>query len=360
MKTKKYLLRAIVLVGFAMLSFGAAHNVRADVSSCNNLGNVHMRRVTYYENLNPSANDLRASVVSDQWIIRLKGWIYFKEGEANKDKPVIVYNHGHNDTRSEPCALAKYFVDKGFVVFAPLRRGHSAQTSSKPGWQKITSTGVFTDDYVDRCVIGGNCSCNVCGISIPNSTCTSDRYEVDYIRQQVSDVRQQIRYIKDHAAINADGNSTNGKLVDPNRIAVLGHSYGGSLTIFANAELDDQNVAVSVSGAELSWGDSAPAWETELSCAMENQKRPIYFLQPKNGRTLAPMKTLFGIAISRKYRSQAAVFPSASWNPLKIDEETGELEPEYKQAHENFISKSEEVEGWGKSVKEFINRYPKN
>ena len=92
---------------------------------------------------------------------------------------------------------------------------------------------------------------------------------------------------------------------------------------------------------------------------MYDQKRPIYFLQPKNGRTLAPMQTLFGIAIDKKYRSQASIFPPTDWDPFKIDDETGELEPESKQAHENFIGNTAEIQGWGKSVKEFIERYPK-
>jgi dienelactone hydrolase len=361
MKTKSNLLKVMALVSFAGLYFGAAQAVRADVSSCSDFTGIHMRRVTYYENLSPSANDLRAGSVNDQWVIRLKGWLYYEDGKKQKNAPVIIYNHGHNDTRSEPCKFAKYFVERGFVVFAPLRRGHSAKTPDNPpdNWQKISSTGVFTDDYVSGCLTSGNCSCNVCGLPLPTSICTSNRYEVDYIRQQVADVRQQIRYIKDHASINADGSAGTGKLADPNRISILGHSYGGSLTIFANAELDDQNVALSVSGAELSWGDDEPAWETELSCAMESQKRPVYFLQPKNGRTLLPMRVLFGIALSQKYRSQAAVFPPTDWDPLKIDDETGMLEPEFKQAHENFINNTEEIKGWGKSVKEFVERYPK-
>jgi hypothetical protein len=320
-----------------------------------------MQRVTYYENLNPSANDLRASAVSGKFVVRLQGWLYFEDGKKHKDQKVIIYNHGHNDGRNEPCDLAKYFVKNGFVVFAPLRRGHYAKTPSpqKPNWQKITSTGVFTDDYVKDCLLKGNRTCSLCGVPNPPSICTSNQYEVDYICQQVADVREQVNYIKNHAAINADGSSTTGKLTDPNHIAVLGHSYGGSVIIFANAELDDQNVAISVCGAELSWGDDEPAWQTELSCAMEDQRRPIYFLQPKNGCTLAPMKRLFGIAIDQKYRSKAAIFPPTDWKPGKIDPETGELEPEYKQAHENFIGETDEIEGWGQSVKEFIELYPK-
>jgi hypothetical protein len=376
MKTKKYLLKTIALLSFAMLYAGAVSSVRAqvsvisDVSSCTSLPaeGVSMRRVTYYENLNPSSTDLRAGVVNDQFIIRMQGWLYFEEGKKQKNEKVIIYNHGHNDERSEPCALVKYFVGKGFVVFAPLRRGHSARTPGTIplGWQKISSTGVHTDEYASNCLSSGNCNCNFCGTSFPTNICTYNRYEVDYIRTQVWEVSQQINYIKNRASFNADGTSGSGKLADPTQIAVMGHSYGGSLAVFANAELDSQNVAIVVSGAELSWSDDEPAWETELSCAMQDQKRPIYFLQPKNGRSLAPMKTLFGIAINRAYRSQAAIFPPTYWDPICSDhdsscwdDETDDVKLEWEQAHDNFISDTAEITRWGKSVKEFIERYPK-
>lgn len=51
---------------FAVLYASAVSTVKADVSTCDNFSGIQMRRVTYYENLNPSANDLRASVVGDR------------------------------------------------------------------------------------------------------------------------------------------------------------------------------------------------------------------------------------------------------------------------------------------------------
>jgi hypothetical protein len=87
---------------------------------------------------------------------------------------------------------------------------------------------------------------------------------------------------------------------------------------------------------------------------MEDQQRPIYFLQPKNGRTLAPTKTLFGIAINQKYRSQADIFPAAPWD----EDPNSSKGPEWKQAHGNFVTVESQVRLWGPSVIEFINRYP--
>jgi hypothetical protein len=79
----------------------------------------------------------------------------------------------------------------------------------------------------------------------------------------------------------------------------MGHSYGGAAVIFSNEKDYGQNVVIDISGGELSWGEGNPYWEIDLREAMKNQQRPIYFLQPKNGRTLEPMEDLFGIAITK-------------------------------------------------------------
>ena len=343
-----------IAIFFALVTAASA-SARADVSECdatwgNNSG-IHMRRVTY---LGPIAssdpNDPRADKGDPTHTIELRGRLYFKDGEVNKDKPVLIYNHGHARKRAEPCAIAKYFVNHGFVVFAPLRRGHVGTTTSP-----LKSTGIYTDDYVDDCLLNGNCECHRCD---GGSSCSKNALEVDYVRQQYVDVTAQLLYIRAHGAIGRDGGEVSGSLADPKHIAILGHSFGGAVTVFANAKISElvglQSVAIDVSGAELSWGDNLPFWKSELSCAMEDQQRPIYFLQPKNGRTLAPTKTLFGIAINQKYRSQAAIFPAAPWD----EDPNSSKGPEWKQAHGNFVAAESQVRLCGPSVIEFINRYP--
>jgi hypothetical protein len=344
------LITALILIA---LYAGSATLARADDSECPNVGGakstVLMKRVTYLGPFNSTASDLRADPDDPNHTVRLRGWLYFKAKAVNKDKPVIIYNHGHNQEREEPCAMAKYFVDAGFVFFAPLRRGHKGKEGSQ-----IRSTGVHLDDYIGNCVATGDCDCNRCD---GGSFCPPNALEMDYLRQQSADVRAQLEYIKGLAAIGRDGNPISGLLADPRSIAILGHSYGGALTVYANARIPEsarlQNVAINISGAELSWGEDEPFWESELTCAMEDQQRPIYFLQPKNGLSLLPTRTLFGKAIGKKYRSQASLFPAVPVNPDDPD-------PEARQVHAKFITEPEQVAIWGPSVIEFINRYPCN
>ena len=107
----------------------------------------------------------------------------------------------------------------------------------------------------------------------------------------------------------------------------------------------------------MSWGQDFEAfWKPDLKAAMNDQKRPMYFLQPKNGRSLAPTKVLFGIAVDNEYRSQASIFPPA---PCDEDPCDTSVDPDWKQAHENFIGWTSQVEIWGPSVIDFMNRYPR-
>ncbi|HTH36918.1 MAG TPA: hypothetical protein VL572_03090 [Pyrinomonadaceae bacterium] len=344
----------ILSLVFGATQFGSVSAAHAAVSECDRIwgqsSGIVTEQVDYVVKTPGSKENLRASLVEGKYVVRLSGWLYHAASSVAKDAPVLIYNHGSNKDVSEPCAIAKFFVRSGFVVFVPLRRGHVARTPENvsPEWKSIGSTGVYTDDYAANCQKNRNCP------SCDKASCPNGKLVVDYIRQQVEDVADQIRYIKEHPAI---GKNATGKLADTKRISLAGHSFGGSLVVFANAELKDHNVAISISGAELSWNNN-PNWKTELSAAMNKaQQRPIYFLQPANARTLAPSEVLYGIAVERKYRAQTKIFPAA---PCFKDPCDTSEEPEFRQVHSTFVRRRDQVELWAPSVIEFIKRYPLN
>ena len=346
--------RVLFFVALAVtaLSFGPVPAARAAVSACDSVwgsaSGIVTEQVEYVSKKPADKGDLRSSLVDGSRIVRLSGWLYHAANPVVKNAPVLIYNHGSGREFGEPCAIVKYFVRNGFVVFVPLRRGHRARTPEPlpSNWIRIESTGVYTDDYAADCKKNLNCP------SCTKDSCPDGLIDVDYIRQQVAEVADQIRYIRERSAI---GKNATGKLADPKRIAIAGHSYGGSLMVFANAKLKDHNVAINISGAELSWNRN-PHWRTVLSATMNSaQQRPIYFLQPANARSLGPTEVLHGIAVARKYRAQAKIFPPAPcfMNPCDTSEE-----PEARQVHSTFVRRRDQVELWAPSVIEFINRYP--
>ena len=367
---------------FAMLYLASANIAMADVSTCSNVGTkpwphgnqsyeIEMDRVRYLGPINSSSTNSRASLENGQYSVNLRGWLYYKRSKGDvKNAKVLIYNHGHEEERGEPCQIVKYFVEEGYVVFAPLRRGHSAKPSTKDGWQPLVSTGIHLDRYEDLCLRSypvpsdwdrphlyiGSADCRL--DLLFGGQFNRNAIGNDYLYRQRSDIEAQIDYIKGRSAIGTGGT---GKLADPDQIAILGHSFGGSAVILANQHDYGQSAVIAVSAAEKSWSTDNPYWEIDLSGAMSDQERPIYMLQPKNGRSLLPTKVLFSIAVDQKYRSQAAIFPPApcsDYLPVPMDgQECDESEQQdWEQFHSTFIGDKDQVELWGPSVKNFMTR----
>ena len=56
----------------------------------------------------------------------LNGWLYKLSNESDP-APAVIWHHGDGDNEaSSPDELAAAFNDKGFIVFAPVRRFHDS------------------------------------------------------------------------------------------------------------------------------------------------------------------------------------------------------------------------------------------
>jgi hypothetical protein len=126
----------------------------------------------------------------------------------------------------------------------------------------------------------------------------------------------------------------------------MGHSFGGSLTLFANALSPTLGhaAAVDISGGVLSWNAD---WKARLEPAIDDSKEPIYMFQNKNEGSLEPTADLSARAFRMPHRHQAAMFHSV---PTSGGSYTG-------NAHVDFVTVPEEVALWGPSVVTFLDTY---
>ena len=256
--------------------------------------------------------------------------------------PAIVFNHGHALEREEPCAIADFFTRDGYVVFAPLRRGNRDATTGKQ------NTGV----YIDQCVVPG---------STPGKE--ADELPKDQILEtacladQVKEVDAALKYLTRPSAA-----------VDPARIALMGHSFGGSLTVYAAASAlsTHPKAAIDISGASLDWNDNV--WYRQpvppgLPFAVTQRRMPIFFLQPSNEANLEPTIQLSSAAgHSGDHMMQAAfyppVVPDSSECPAKItDLCDGPGVLVNKKVHGRFVTRTEHVQAWGPAALDFLKRY---
>jgi dienelactone hydrolase len=192
----------------------------------------------------------------------LQGWLYrpATPPAGSSTFPAVVHMHGHGQSPGEACQMISDYTSRGYIVFAPVLRGARDKNN------KFSNTGLYIDDY----------------LATINPSSASD--SIDYLHQEIAEVRAALTYLTTFSIGGV-------KPVDPARIALTGHSFGGSLVVFAAAaNLSPRPAAtVDLSGAVLSWGGST-AWKTAYQAEAALHQMPIRFQQTSN-ETSAAIKT---------------------------------------------------------------------
>ena len=194
--------------------------------------------------------------------LTLAGFLFKPEGSG--PFPALIWNHG-----SEPNpggspqfdAIARIFVPHGYVVFAPVRRGHQM------------SEGRYIRDEVDRArqTEGG---------------AAAQRLVVHLLEtEQLDDQLAGLEYVK-----HLD-------YVDTSRLVVAGCSYGGIQALLGAERGAGYKAAVAISPAALSW-EGNPLLQNRLMRAVQKIDMPVMLLQPPKDASLEPARVL-GAEFSR-------------------------------------------------------------
>jgi hypothetical protein len=383
MNSEKLIIRrSLIAFSILLVSIFATSLATAQETICSG---VEAQRTTYLPisgRLYTNALDSRTDPGDSAHEVVLRGTLHYRRpiiGDMTlKNRPTLIFNHGHEQKRGEACAIVEYFTANGWVVFTPLRRGHFIDL---PGDAVYRSTGIYIDEFVDKCsrsqseaesgfpesddppylphLYRGSGFCRP-GAPITDPAVRRSAVELSYLAEQRIDVRDAITYLKSLPAITSGVLSHTWKLVDPKNIVVLGHSYGGALTILTNQFDYGQSVAIDIAGAELSWDNpDEPYWKIDLMEAMQDQKRPMFLFQARNGKYLTPTKNLFKIGVNQEYRIQAAIYGNA---PACADNDSDGLcdgdptQTVFKDIHGNFIGVPAQVASWGPAVIDFAKR----
>jgi carboxymethylenebutenolidase len=186
----------------------------------------------------------------------LRGILFRPQGEG--PFPALIWNHGSEKApgaTSEFESVASIFVPAGYVVFAPVRRGH--------GYSK----GQYIGDVVQQ--------------TLANKGAEAARRVVVQLleTEQLNDQLAGLAYAKQLA------------FIDPNRIAVAGCSYGGIETLLAAEQNVGYKAAISISPAALSW-DHNPLLQKRLIQSVRETTIPVLLLQPPKDASLRPSRVL--------------------------------------------------------------------
>jgi dienelactone hydrolase len=198
-------------------------------------------------------NKQRVSFKSHE--ITLAGFLFKPDGPG--PFPAVVWNHGSEKNPGggpQFDAVASIFVPHGYVVFAPIRRGHEM------------SEGRYILDVRDEARRSGGGP-------------AAQRTVVRLLEtEQLDDQLAGLDHVK-HL-----------EFVDSSRIVVAGCSFGG-IQALLGAERGVYRAAVSISPAAQSW-EGNPLLRDRLLRAVRNISVPVMLLQPPKDDSLEPGRVL--------------------------------------------------------------------
>ena len=219
------------------------------------------------------------TVVVQSGTLKLRALVWRPNGKG--PFPAVLFNHGrgltpHTEGRLEGVSnLGRVFVDHGYVFMALFRRGEDLSATQ----------GIFIGDLLER-------------ERAAKGNAAADKLQVRLMES-------------DHLADTFAGLTFLRKLpdVDRHRVAVVGHSFGGSLALLVAARDKSLQAVVNFAGAAGSWEGSAELRET-LIAAVGRLTAPVLFVYAANDFSIAPGKILDAEMTRRSKVHRLSLFPS--------------------------------------------------
>jgi dienelactone hydrolase len=218
----------------------------------------------------------------------LEAWVWKPQG--NGPFPAVLVNHGSGRTREELERLGPYermaetvgpvFAGHGYVLLYLFRRGVGPSTSA--GRNAV-------DLMNDAGAAHGQSARNALQMQLLEG-------------REMSDALAGLARLR-----RVPG-------VDPQRVALIGHSFGGSLTVLMTERDPSVRAAVIFSGAGYSW-DRSSELRARLLQAVRRTSVPMFFLHAANDYSTNPGKVLDAELARLGKPHRLAIYPPVGRTP---------------------------------------------
>ncbi len=234
--------------------------------------------------------------------LRLEGYLYRPTGDG--PFPVIIYNHGSREgqERTErPFAfIGRLLTAAGYAVLVPERRGYGK-----------------SDGKLFREEVGNDVGARFIG----------------RLQAESDDVLAAFDYLKTVP------------WVDPSRVAIMGWSFGGIVSVFAAGRGDHFFAVVDQAGGALTWSRSR-VLQSALPDAARRIRVPILCMAAENDATTASVKAVCEAARSRGSSAMLTIYPPFTPG-----------QPAMNIAPGHLLFSVQGVSLWGKDVVAFFEQH---
>ena len=204
----------------------------------------------------------------------LHGLLYKPPGKG--PFPAVLYNHGASPgllSNQAFEAIGPMFVARGWVFFAPYRRGQGLSSDAGP----------YIEDEIQTVRKRSGLKSAAAIMVRLLST------------EQLQDQMAALAWLKRQA------------FVKPTQIAAMGNSFGGIETVLG-VEQGGYCAGVDGSGGAESW-DVAPALHNLMLNAARHAKAPILFFQAENDFSLKPSRALYEAMRASDKQAEIRIYP---------------------------------------------------
>jgi dienelactone hydrolase len=176
--------------------------------------------------------------------------------------PAVLFNHGSYTnaqtlTPSDAATLGSVFARHGYVFLFLFRQGIGLSKGQGTADGELMSRAAETEGVEGR-----------------------NRVQMQLLEgEELTEVSAALAYLRARP------------FVDANRIALVGHSFGGSLSLLMAARDARIRAVVLFGAAAASWGRS-PALRTKLLGAVAGTKAPVLIVHARNDYSIAPGQAL--------------------------------------------------------------------
>ena len=222
------------------------------------------------------------TVVIQNGTLRLRALLWRPEGRG--PFPAVLFNHGSgpaaNPLLPERVALGPVFARHGYVFLYLFRRGSGLSAN-----EGANSYDVMRQAFASK----GQDAKNQVQIRLLEN-------------DDLSDAVAALAFLRERPE------------VDARRVALAGHSFGGSLTLIL-AERDTAVRAAVVFGAAAGSWPSSPPLQARLLAAVGHTRAPVFFIHAANDLSVAPGKALAGEMQRLGKPHRLEIYPASGRTP---------------------------------------------